>query len=279
MFVKNRYSSVLCFFDPTSELAVKIYNEISSILPMIGAVSCRDIEVYNRYSIKRLSDDQLKLIITLGGDGMMLRALHYFMGQNVHIYGINLGSVGFLLNKYNIKDLLSRIEESTITRLHPLRMDVKTMEGQSFSALAINEVSILRQTHQSAKFSVTVNNTVRLDEMVGDGILVSTPAGSTAYNAAAHGPIIPLDANVLLLTPINPFRPRRLNSILLQRQSVVLLHILDLQKRPVSAVADSFEIRNVVTVEVAECSDIHMSLLFDRDHSLEERILKEQFSS
>jgi NAD+ kinase len=229
--------------------------------------------------MKTQFSDSLKLVITLGGDGMMLRALHHFMGQNVHIYGINLGSVGFLLNRYSLNDLLLRIEESVIAKLYPLKMEVETINGELFSALAINEISILRQTSQSAKFSVSVNGTLRLEEMVGDGMLVATPAGSTAYNAAARGPIVPLDANVLLLTPINPFRPRRLNSILLQRQSTVSLNVFNPQKRPVSAVADSFEIRNIMTVEISECHDICMSVLFDRDHSLEERILKEQFTS
>jgi NAD+ kinase len=229
----------------------------------------------NRVSLPCKSEKQL--VITLGGDGVMLRALHAFVGDDVDIYGINLGSVGFLLNNYDLKNLLKNIETSIQIHLSPLEMKVKTTDGQIHKAIAFNEISLLRSTAQTAKIKISVNGKVRLDELSGDGLLVSTAAGSTAYNAAAHGPILPLNSNILVLTPISPFRPRRMSSILLQRQSLVTLMINEFNKRPVSTFADLTEIKNVEIIQIYERSDIKVSILFDCDSSPEERILKEQF--
>lgn len=229
--------------------------------------------------VKLPKKDSKQLVITLGGDGMMLKALHAFLKENIDIYGINIGSVGFLLNELNIQNLLSNIETAIGTKLYPLEMNVKTTDGKLHSAIAFNEISLLRSTAQTAKICIHINGETRLKELCGDGIMVATAAGSTAYNAAAHGPIVPLNANILLLTPINPFRPRRLNSVLLPRQSIVSLFILESEKRPVSAFADSHEIKNVSAIQIYERSDIHMSILFNKNASLDERILKEQFGT
>ena len=272
--MQNRYSNIVCYFDPQSDLASSVYSEITTSYPMIGSV------LYNEdYPIKLPKKDSKQLVITLGGDGMMLRALHAFTKENVDIYGINLGSIGFLLNKYEIKNLLTKIDSAIETRLYPLEMNVKTTNGEIYSAIAFNEVSLVRSTSQTAKMSIKVNGEVRLSEISGDGVMVSTAAGSTAYNSAAGGPIVPLNSNILLLTPINPFRPRRLSSILLPRQSIISFHIIEEEKRPVSAFADSHEIKNISLVQIYERSDIRMSILFDKDSSLDERILKEQFRS
>lgn len=241
---------------------------------MIGAIHWQ-----KDCTVRLPQKDSKQLVITLGGDGMMLRALHAFSRESVDVYGVNLGSVGFLLNSCDIKNLLQNIESSVETKLYPLEMNVKTIDGEIHSAIAFNEISLLRSTAQTAKLKISINGEIRLNEMNGDGIMVATPAGSTAYNAAAHGPIVPLNANILLLTPINPFRPRRLNSILLPRQSIVSLIVLEPEKRPISAFADSHEIKNVSIVQVYERSDIRMSILFNKNSSLNERILKEQFST
>ena len=275
MSIQSRYSNIVCYFDPDSEISARTFAEISRHYPMIGSVHWTN----NKNNQKIFSPDKKQLIITLGGDGMMLRALHEFANDNVDVYGINLGSVGFLLNNCDLKNLLQKIDSAVVTKLSPLEMKARTTDGKIFSAIAFNEVSLLRETSQTAKMSINVNGKVRLSEMSGDGIMVSTPAGSTAYNAAAHGPIVPLNANVLLLTPINPFRPRRLGSILLPRNSIVSLTVLEASKRPVNAFADSSEIKNVEVVQVYERSDIKMSVLFDKDLSLDERILKEQFTT
>lgn len=270
----SRYSNIICYFDPERESSQKVYAEIAKAYPMIGSVFWTPDQ-----PVKLPKKDTKQLVITLGGDGMMLRALHTFVNENVDIYGINLGSVGFLLNKYELNSLLTNIDTALETKLYPLEMNAKSTSGQIHSAIAFNEVSLLRSTAQTAKMNIKVNGEVRLQEMYGDGIMVATAAGSTAYNAAAHGPIVPLSANVLLLTPINPFRPRRLGSVLLSRQTIVSFQILESEKRPVSAFADSYEIKNVSMVQVYERSDIKMSILFDKSSSLDDRILKEQFAT
>jgi NAD+ kinase len=250
-----------------------VYSEIAKAYPMIGSILLQE-----NTAVKLPKKDSKQLVITLGGDGMMLKALHAFLKENVDIYGINLGSVGFLLNKYKIEKLLTNIESAIPTILYPLEMNVRTSDGIMSSAIAFNEVSLLRSTAQTAKMSVKINRETRLEEMSGDGVMVSTCAGSTAYNAAAGGPIVPLNANILLLTPINPFRPRRLSSVLLPRQSVITFNVIESEKRPISAFADLHEIKNIEMVQVYERQDIKMSILFDRDSSLDERILKEQFA-
>lgn len=217
------------------------------------------------------------LVVALGGDGFMLQTLHRNLARNVPIYGMNQGTVGFLMNAYEEENLLERLERAETSVLHPLRMTVTREAGTDQEALAINEVSLLRQTRQAAKVRISIDGRVRIPELICDGVLVSTPAGSTAYNLSAHGPILPLNAGVLALTPISAFRPRRWRGALLPRAASVKFEILENYKRPVSATADATEIRDIIEVEVAEARDIALRLLFDAEHNLEERILNEQF--
>ncbi len=224
------------------------------------------------------SIDNADVIIALGGDGFMLETLHKNIGRDVPVFGMNCGSVGFLMNEYSAENLIERLKKTEQTQIRPLRMTGKTFDGEDFDALAINEVSLLRQTHQSAKIRVSIDGKVRLEQLVADGILLCTPAGSTAYNLSAHGPVIPLDAEVLALTPISAFRPRRWRGALLQRSARVRFEVCEAEKRPVSAVADNREIRNVAQVNVRESRTIALSMLFDEGKALEERILAEQFT-
>ncbi|MDH3231580.1 MAG: NAD kinase [Alphaproteobacteria bacterium] len=216
-------------------------------------------------------------IVALGGDGFMLQTLHAQIGRDVPIYGMNRGSVGFLMNRYSEEDLPARIARAEPVRLHPLRMTAKSASGAEEEALAINEVSVLRQTRQAAKLRISIDGRIRLEELICDGVLVATPAGSTAYNLSAHGPIIPMGAELLALTPISAFRPRRWRGALLPRTARVGLEVLDHGKRAVSATADGTEIRNVTHVEISQVDDLSVTLLCDPEHNFEERILKEQF--
>jgi NAD+ kinase len=218
------------------------------------------------------------IIVALGGDGLMLQALHRNMRRLKPIYGMNLGTVGFLLNTYKEANLLKRLKKARQVTLTPLRMLATNTRGKCSEVLAINEVSLLRSSRQTARIEVAVDDRKRLPELHCDGVLVATPAGSTAYNLSAHGPILPLGAGLLALTPINAFRPRRWRGALLSRTSRVEFTILDPKKRPVAAAADSVEFANVAHVEVTEASDTKLTLLFDPEHDLEERILKEQFA-
>ena len=217
------------------------------------------------------------VIIALGGDGFMLQTLHRFLGSKKPIYGMNLGSVGFLMNEYHAEGLSDRLAAAEAAHVHPLRMTAVTTGGTTQEALAFNEVSLLRETRQAAKIRIVVDERVRIAELICDGILISTPAGSTAYNLSAHGPILPIDAALLALTPISAFRPRRWHGALLPRRARTRFEILEPVKRPVSAVADDLEVRNVARVDVAEDRSISMTMLFDAGHSLDERILAEQF--
>jgi NAD+ kinase len=219
------------------------------------------------------------VIVALGGDGFMLETLHANLDRRTPVFGMNRGSVGFLMNDYEEDGLLERLAAAGRTVIHPLRMDAWAEDGQAHSGLAINEVSLLRQTRQSAKLRITVDDKVRLEELSCDGCMVATAAGSTAYNLSAHGPIIPLDARVLALTPISAFRPRRWRGALLPHAARVRFEILEADKRPVSATADSFEVRRVAMVEVKERRDIALTMLFDAGRSFEERVLAEQFAS
>lgn len=223
--------------------------------------------------------DRATTIVALGGDGFMLETQHRLLGTNRAVYGMNCGSVGFLMNEYREEGLPDRIAASIPSELHPLRMHATTVIGGEAEALAINEVSLLREQRQAAKLRITVDGTVRLPELICDGVLVSTPAGSTAYNLSAHGPIVPLSANLLPLTPISAFRPRRWRGALLPGQSDVLFEVLEPEKRPVAAVADYTEVRDVLTVRVREDRSVSLTLLFDADHSLSERIIAEQFTA
>lgn len=217
------------------------------------------------------------VIVALGGDGFMLQVLHLHMHRGLPIYGMNCGTVGFLLNRFSTENLVERIRLSRPAALHPLSMYARTIDGKEKHHLAINEVSLFRQSRQAAKVRISVDHVVRLDELTCDGIMVSTPAGSTAYNFSVGGPIIPLSGNLLAMTPIGAFRPRRWRGAQLHHTASVVFEILDADKRPVSAVADFNEVRDVVSVSIDEERAIKLCLLFDPEHNLEERIIKEQF--
>jgi NAD+ kinase len=217
------------------------------------------------------------IVVALGGDGFMLQTLHTFLGKGKPIYGMNLGSVGFLMNEFRVGDLTDRLAAAERAIVHPLCMEAHTAKGMT-KALAFNEVSLLRESRQAAKIAIHVDGRPRIAELICDGVLVSTPAGSTAYNLSAHGPILPIDADLLALTPISAFRPRRWRGAILPHRARVTFEILESRKRPVSAVADDFEVRDVIRVEVAEDRSIAMTMLYDAGHNLDERILAEQFT-
>jgi NAD+ kinase len=234
-------------------------------------------ELRQRYGT--IGPQEANVIVPLGGDGFMLETLHRFVGQGVPIFGMHRGSVGFLMNSYRVEDLVERITTAQPVQLHPLEMSAAEEDGSCRRAIAFNEVSLLRESRQAAKLRISVDDIVRLDELMADGILLSTPVGSTAYNFSAHGPIIPLGAGVLALTPISAFRPRRWRGALLPHTAQVRFDILEAEKRPVSAVADFTEVRDVLTVVVHENRELALTMLFDPEHNLEERVLKEQFLS
>ncbi len=218
------------------------------------------------------------VVVCLGGDGFMLETLHRTLVCDVPVYGMNCGSVGFLMNAFLEDDLPDRLARSQEVVLHPLRMHAVTSSGVVEEALALNEVSLLRQMRQTAKIRITIDGRVRLSELVCDGVLVATPAGSTAYNLSAHGPIVPLSANLLPLTPISAFRPRRWRGALLPSTADVMFEILEGDKRPVSAVADFTEVRDVASVAVSEDRSVRTTMLFDPEQGLSERIVAEQFT-
>jgi NAD+ kinase len=227
---------------------------------------------YGQYEL-----DDAEVIVALGGDGFMLRTLHRVIRQDLPVFGMKIGNIGFLMNRYSEEDLIDRLSAAQAVSLNPLRMDVQTESGTGTSALAINEISLLRQTNQAAHIRILVNDIVKVEELICDGILLSTAAGSTAYNFSVRGPILPLGTDALALTPISPFRPRRWNGAILPNSAHVRFEVLDYYKRAVSATADAYEVRDVVSVEAYEDKNIVLKLLFDPDHSLEERILNEQF--
>jgi NAD+ kinase len=224
------------------------------------------------------SADKADVVVTLGGDGHMLQTMHRFLSIGTPIYGMNRGTVGFLMNDFSEKNLPDRLASAELTRIHPLRMKTVANDGITKTALAFNEVSLLRQRHQAAKIRIDVDGSTRLAELVCDGILLATPVGSTAYNLSAHGPILPIGSSLLALTPISAFRPRRWRGAILPHKARVELIIMDGDKRPVAAVADHVEVRNVTRVEIAEDKKKSVKILFDPGHSLAERVLKEQFS-
>jgi len=218
------------------------------------------------------------VLVALGGDGLMLETLHRVLGTEMPVYGMNCGSVGFMMNEYNEDDLPGRIARAQSSILHPLRMHAITASGVVEEAMALNDVFLFRQTRQTAKIRISVDHTERLAELICDGVLIATPAGSTAYNLSAHGPIIPLSANLLPLTPISAFRPRRWRGALLPSTVDVLFEVLEHEKRPVAAVADFTEVRDVVSVAVSEDRSLGATVLFDPDRALSERIITEQFT-
>lgn len=217
------------------------------------------------------------IVVALGGDGFMLQTLHAFTKLAKPIYGMNRGTVGFLMNEYGQDGLVERLAAAEKAVIHPLRMTAHS-NSRMIEARAFNEVSLLRETRQAAKIRIMVDGKPRISELICDGVLVSTPVGSTAYNLSAHGPILPIDAALLALTPISAFRPRRWRGALLPHRAKVRFEILENEKRPVSAVADDFEVRDVDYVDVAEDRSIAMTMLYDAGHNLDERILAEQFS-
>lgn len=221
--------------------------------------------------------EEAEAIVALGGDGFMLQTLRENIGTGRRIYGMNRGTVGFLMNEYSEDRLPERIAAATADTIRPLEMETVTDSGERIAAIAINEVALFRQSAQAAKIRITIDGHVRLDELICDGVMVATPAGSTAYNLSAHGPILPLDAPLLALTPVSPFRPRRWRGALLSDKSQVRFDILEPGKRPVNAVADHVEVRSVVSVDVRESHARTVTILFDASHSWNERILAEQF--
>ncbi|MVS98482.1 NAD kinase [Devosia marina] len=229
----------------------------------------------DRYGFAEL--DNADFVLALGGDGLMLETLHRVIGTDKPVYGMNFGSVGFLMNAFSEEDLEERLFASQRTRIYPLSMHVTDTSGQERAALAINEVSLFRSSYQAAKLQIIVDGETRLEELICDGALVATPAGSTAYNLSAHGPILPIEAPLLALTPISPFRPRRWRGAILSNRAVVKFTTLEAAKRPVSAVADNIEFQNVLEVTVREDRSHGVTLLFDPGTSLEERVLSEQF--
>jgi len=222
--------------------------------------------------------DDADVIVALGGDGFMLRALHDCFERKTPIFGMNRGTVGFLMNEYIVDGLEDRLAAADSFELHPLRMRAHTADGRIHEHLAVNEVSLLRETRQAAKIRIAIDGKVRMDELTCDGVLVATPAGSTAYNLSAHGPIIPLGSDVLALTPISAFRPRRWRGALLPHTARIEFVIRESAKRPVSATADFHEVRDVQRVEIQEDRSVPLKILFDPEHNLAERILLEQFT-
>jgi NAD+ kinase len=244
-----------------------------------GAVALKNelIKNYQFIDLDAAQNQKLDLIIAIGGDGFMLHLLHKYEKNPLPIYGINYGTVGFLLNQTKHQNLIEAIEQSTVSMIHPLRMNVIDANNKKHSHIAINEISLVRHSSQAAQIKVEINGQSRIDSLIGDGILVATPAGSTAYNLSAGGPIIPFGAKILALSAICPFRPRSWKNALLSSDSKIKFTILNHKTRPTSANADSIQILNAKEVEVSEDRSIAFPILFDPNHSLEERIIREQF--
>lgn len=261
---QRKYNNIGIVADFSSKSASAAYTDIMQRYPNL--IDANALDVAN-----------LDVVVALGGDGLMLKVMHRYIDSDVKIFGMNRGSVGFLLNKYSPENLVERIENASSITLYPLEMTVEDLNGEHRTALAINEVSLLRETNQSAKLRIVIDGVERMPQLVCDGILVSTPAGSTAYNFAANGPIIPLNANVLAMTPISPFRPRRWRGALLSHKNEIAIDIQEPEKRPVSAVADFHEVRDVRQVKIKQITDKFLTLLFDDESNIEERIIKEQF--
>jgi NAD+ kinase len=242
--------------------------------PTTEALAARD-ELIRLYG--DVPANEADVIVALGGDGFMLQTLHSTMNSGKLVYGMNCGSVGFLMNDYKTTDLHDRICTAVENAFHPLKMTTSNADGSNSSALAINEVYLFRQSYPAAKLRVEIDGHVRLEELICDGLMVATPAGSTAYNLSAHGPILPLDAPLLAMTPVSAFRPRRWRGALLPNRVTVDIHILEAEKRPVNAVADNTEIKSILHVRIAQSEDMTARILSDPDRSWSDRILAEQF--
>ena len=223
--------------------------------------------------------EDAEMIVALGGDGFMLQVLHSMLDRRrmLPVFGMNLGTVGFLMNEFRTTGLAERLRAAKRFRLHPLKMEARTIAGERIVSPAINEVSLLRETRQTAKLEIVIDERVRMSELTCDGVLVATPAGSTAYNLSANGPILPLNSDLLALTPISPFRPRRWRGALIPARSKIEFRMLEAGKRPVSAVADQREVRDVASVIVASDQQVALELLFDPEYALDDRIVMEQF--
>ena len=228
--------------------------------------------LYGQCSVERAD-----VIVALGGDGFMLSTLHRFMDTGIPVYGMNRGTIGFLMNDYREDDLPARVASAKAEAIHPLLMHAVNAEGDALEAYALNEVALFRQSYQAAKIGITIDGERRLETLICDGVMVATPAGSTAYNLSAGGPIVPISAPLMCLTPVSPFRPRDWRGALLPNRVTVQFEVLEARKRPVNAVADHMEVKSVRSVTVSEAPDRSALLLFDRDHSWDERILNEQF--
>lgn len=245
---------------------------ISSSAPSARQAKATLLERYDGVSLA-----EADVVIALGGDGFMLETLHSKIPNSTPIFGMNRGTVGFLMNEFMLDNLEERLQSATPQTLYPLRMTAHKVDGGAVVSHAFNEVSLLRETRQAAKLRIDIDGKARLEELVCDGVLVATPAGSSAYNLSAHGPILPLSADLLALTPISAFRPRRWRGALLPQGSSITLSVSESHKRPVSAVADQTEVRDVAKVTIEQDRKISRTLLFDPDHTLAERILLEQF--
>lgn len=248
-------------------------------IAFVAAASEQARKAYKKLASKydHVPPERADIIVALGGDGHMLETLHAWLDRDVPIYGMNRGTVGFLMNEYRETSLVKRLADAETVQLRPLEMTVQDIHGETTTSVAINEISLLRQTRQAAKLRIKIDRKIRMPELICDGVLVATPAGSTAYNLSAHGPIVPLDSDLLALTPISAFRPRRWRGALLPDSVAITLDVLEPRKRPVSAVGDYTEVRDVKRVTVRASHDKSFSLLFDPEHNLEDRILNEQF--
>jgi NAD+ kinase len=251
------------------------YARIAFVASPIAEAQDARARLVKRYNAA--APEQADVIVALGGDGLMLQTLHAFMQSGKPIYGMHRGTVGFLMNEFNEERLPERLAAAKTALIHPLLMRARDADGRQHEHRAINEVSLFRQTYQAARLRILIDGKERLEALVADGALVATPAGSTAYNLSAQGPIIPINAPLLALTPISPFRPRRWRGALLPDTARVTIDVLEAEKRPVAAVADHDEVRSVHSVDISMDHGIAIPMLFDPGHSLDERILREQF--
>jgi len=237
------------------------------------SVSSELLKLYGQAEIS-----EAEVIVAVGGDGAMLSAIRQSIDYNIPVFGINRGNIGFLMNDFEKENLIERLKDANEIIVHPLEMKAIDLKNNEFIELAINEVSIFRRTHQSAIISIKIDGTERLSELTCDGVMVATPVGSTAYNLSAHGPILPIGSEILALTPISPFRPRRWKGALIKNKSIVEFNILNPKLRPVSASADAREVKNIKKVLVSQRPDINLRVLYDKTNSMEDKYLKEQFS-
>lgn len=251
------------------------FNRIAFVASSTSEAQAAANRLSERYDNVAIEDADV--VVALGGDGFMLQTLHRMLDRHIPIYGMNRGTVGFLMNEFHDEDLITRLNFAEETVTSPLRMTAIDMDGAQHTALAINEVSLFRQTHQVARIAISIDGKMRMPELMADGVLIATPTGSTAYNLSAHGPIVPLGSPLLALTPLSPFRPRRWRGALLPERAIIDFDVLDPEKRPVAAVADHNEIRRVTKVIVALDPATQLTMLHDPGHSLGERILVEQF--